>query len=342
MTHFATMNLDEQQALLLQLACQAMPIYELQDAQVTWLTYSHNAVFDVQVLQGHYVLRLHLPGQVDINMLNSELQWLRVIRQQTNLIAPYPISAEIEEEEHPFIRIYEPSMPDDGLVVATLFDFLDGEKRNPTELTTSDVQLIGSYIARLHTAGQFTPPEGFVRPWLNWEGLFGNNSPYNPGEGGKIITEHQQDIFQQVAKRVQGVMEDVGQGADSFGLIHADLLGKNILFYEDDVRALDFEYSGWGYYLYDLTPLLWQLKGEAPNYLELEDALWEGYTAIRPMPIRYRDLLETFIAGRQLASCRWLAGNLNHPAVRDKAPELLKKRTQELEDFLQSGQLHRN
>ena len=33
---------------------------------------------------------------------------------------------------------------------------------------------------------------------------------------------------------------------------------------------LDFEYCGWGFYLYDLAPLLWQLKGErASDYLML-------------------------------------------------------------------------
>ena len=118
------------------------------------------------------------------------------------------------------------------------------------------------------------------------------------------------------------------------------LLLKNILFHEGEVRALDFEYCGWGYYLYDLTPLLWQLKPQN-RYPQLEQALWDGYTSIRPLTQRHRELLETFIAGRQVASMRWIAANRQNPHVVGKVEAILTQRTAELQAFLETGKLNR-
>lgn len=341
MADFNQLSLDEQKAIWSQLGCEVISHWDLTVKHIEWLGYTNNAVFKVDTESGVYVLRLHPPGRIDIPTLTSELAWLKVIRRNTNLLSPFPQSTVVDGEEVPFVTAYSDKLPSTGLVYCTLFDYIDGEPKNAADLTTDDMRRVGEYLGKLHTAGQFTPSPGFVRPWLNWEGLFGENSPYNPHDNAHIITKHQLSVFDQVADRVQRTMEDVGQGADAFGLIHADMLAKNILFYQGEPRALDFEYCGWGYYLYDLTPLLWQLKSERRDYQVLEDALWIGYTSIKSQPDRYRELLGVFIAGRQLASCRWLAVNLNHPAVREVAPQLLAQRTTELEDFLQTGKLNR-
>ncbi len=342
MADFKTLSLDEQKVIWMELACTVIKRWNLTVKDVSWLGYTNNAVFKVDAEQGTYVLRLHPPGRIDIPTLTSELQWLRVIRRNTNLIAPFPYEAQIDGETMLFATAYSDKLPSPNIVFCTLFEYVEGQEKSSTALTVADMRHVGEFLGKLHTAGQFTPSQSFVRPWLNWEGLFGENSPYNPRENAHIITDEQLSVFDIVADRVQETMQDVGQGADAFGLVHADMLVKNILFSETDVRALDFEYCGWGYYLYDLTPLLWQLKSDrSDDYDVLEDALWEGYTNIKSQPDRYRELLDVFIAGRQLASCRWLAVNLNHPAVREVAPQLLTQRTNELKQFLETGKLDR-
>lgn len=341
MADFNTLSLDEQQAIWMQIGCEVIKRWDLTVKEIAWLGYTNNAVFKIDAESGVYVLRLHPPSRIDVPTLTSELEWLRVIRRNTNLIAPYPQSTVVDDETVPFVTAYSDKLPSSGLVYCTLFDYVEGESKATADLTDDDMWRVGEYLGKLHTAGQYTPSPGFVRPWLNWEGLFGENSPYNPRENTHVITAHQLAVFDQVADRVQQTMQDAGQGAEAFGLVHADMLAKNILFHEGEPRALDFEYCGWGYYLYDLTPLLWQLKSERAAYQMLEDAMWTGYTSIKPQPDRYRDLLEVFIAGRQLASCRWLAVNLNHAAVREVAPQLLAQRTDELTKFLETGKLER-
>ncbi|MBZ0289425.1 MAG: phosphotransferase, partial [Anaerolineae bacterium] len=143
-------------------------------------------------------------------------------------------------------------------------------------------------------------------------------------------------VFAQVDARVGAVMDKLGQGRENFGLIHADFIAKNFLFQDNDLYAIDFDDCGWGYYLYDLAPLLTQTRGE-PNFADIYDAFWEGYTGVRNLPDSDRAYLETFIAARHLASCRWLAGNLHNPRIRERAPELIAYRTDELRHFLETG-----
>src|SRR5690606_19497410 len=116
-------------------------------------------------------------------------------------------------------------------------------------------------------------------------------------ENMTVFTNEQFTVMNSITEKVKVAMDTLGQAKDEFGLIHGDFLLKNILFHNNEVRALDFEYCGWGYYLYDLTPILWQLKPQA-RYPQLEQALWDGYSSVRALTQQHRDLLETFIAGR--------------------------------------------
>ena len=337
MTDFHRWSLEAQKAFWLKLAHDVIGRWNLRVKGLSWLGYSHNAVFKVSAADGDYVLRLHLPGRVKAAELRSELQWLRAIRRSTDLLAPFPRSAVIDRKKTLLAPVNHPQLPQ--TVYGCLFEYAPGVIKSASEMSFDDVFQAGVYLGKLHRDGQFRPPPDFSRPRLDWEGLFGERSPYHPGENAHVI---QTRVFAQAAARVRTVMRGLGPDADELGLIHADLLAKNILFYEGGAAALDFEYCGWGYYLYDLAPLLWQFKGErAADDERLEAALWSGYISIRPQADARRELLEAFIAGRQLASCRWLAANLHHPAIRAAAPKLLAQRQEELKGFLDSGKLRR-
>ena len=337
MTDFHRWSLEAQNAFWLKLAHDVIGRWNLRVKGLSWLGYSHNAVFKVSAADGDYVLRLQPPGRIKAAELRSELQWLRAIRRSTDLLAPFPRSAVIDGKKTLLTPVNHPQLPQP--VYGCLFEYAPGVIKSASEMSLDDVFQAGVYLGRLHTAGQFRPPPDFSRPRLDWEGLFGERSPYHPGENAHVI---QTRVFAQAAARVRTVMRALGQGAGELGLIHADLLAKNILFYEGGAAALDFEYCGWGYYLYDLAPLLWQFKSErAADDERLEAALWSGYISIRPQADARRELLEAFIAGRQLASCRWLAANLHHPTIRAAAPKLLAQRQEELKGFLDSGKLRR-
>ena len=341
MRGFANWTLDEQKRFWCDLAHEVIELWGLGKSRLSWLGYSGNAVFRVNTCGEKYVLRLHLPGRARAKYLESELVWLQYIRLNTELLVPAPVPLQVDGAEVLFTSVSPAPLSPDA-VLCCLFEFVDGESKSAKALSADDVYSVGAYLGTLHRLGQFEPPDTFSRPRMDWEGLFGEESPYLARDSIISLTGEQARIFEQVKDRVRTAIDKIDRGPESFGLIHGDLLAKNILYCDNLPVALDFEYCGWGYFLYDLAPLLWQLKGERPaEYIYLEDAMWSGYTSKTGVTEHERDRLEICIAARQLASCRWLLANAGNPTVREVAPQLINDRALELRDFLQNGVLKR-
>lgn len=314
---FESMTIDEQKTWWMEQAKDILVQHDMADATISWLTYTHNPVFDVRHHSGHYILRLH---QAD-NSPDVTSEW-KVLHHllEAKLAVPKPILGVWGEK-----------------VTAFMMDFLEGEADTPQSITVHKMSAVGRFLARLHSIHK----RRIRRLHLNWEGLFGKSGVYYPGdEAMQVFTDAQLAVMDAIAEKVKAVMNELGTSENEFGLIHGDLLLKNILFHEGEVRALDFEYCGWGYYLYDLTPLLWQLKPQA-RYPELEQALWDGYTSVRQLTSRHRQLLETLIAGRQVASMRWVVANRHNPDYQGKMEGILAQRSAELHGFLETGVLNR-
>lgn len=333
----------QQQRLWLELGEYALRRWNLQADSLRLLAYGSKVIIRVSAAGADYVLRMHRPERVNVLWLRSELTWLSLIRRRTDLLAPYPIPAPFDGGEQSLIELRHERLPAPSTAYATLFEFIEGDVKSARDLGLVDVARVGEYLGKLHTVGQFSPPAAFDGPRLDWEGLFGDNSPYASPNERDLISDEQRAILDELAVRLRSPLSKLSSRDDATGLIHADLLAKNIVFRERTIAALDFEFCGRGYFLFDLAPLLWQLKGErAADYSELEEAIWTGYTSVRPVADGDRELLEPFIAARQFASIRWLLANLENPAIGEKTPSLIADRCRELEGFLETGIMQRS
>jgi Ser/Thr protein kinase RdoA (MazF antagonist) len=255
--------------------------------------------------------------------------WLGAIIRDTDLRVPEPAAP-----------IYQGRVGE-APIYCTLLHWLDGEPVPPAVLTLEQAWQIGALAARLHqhSAG-FAPPDGFALSRLDWTGMFGEKSPYRSTEGELLFSRQQRDVMEEVANAVRQVMDTMEKDADGFGVIHADLIWKNILFDGDRVGAIDFDDCAYGYYLYDLAPALLGYMDE-PNYRQIRRSIWEGYTSVRPLPELYSTFLETLIAGRYTLSCWWIAANAHNPAIGGRAPNIIAYRVGELQRFLETGKLRR-
>ncbi len=335
MTLFAQLTYDQQLERFTQAARQALIAYGLADAEVRSILYENNAVFAVTSGEHkRYILRLHRPGHKRLEWIRSELVWLSAIRDSTVLQVPQPIQT-LDDEWLTRGTVEGLTEP----VICVLFEWLDGQFYDQDSISPEQVKAAGAFLAALHQFSQtFVVPGDFQRPKLDWEGLFGEDSPYNPGEGARIFTPEQIAVFAEVDSRVRSVMDTLGQQPHTFGLIHADFLPQNILFNERGVGAIDFDDCAWGYYLYDLSPALWQFKF-SPRYSLLREALMDGYNSLIPISSQNRQVIETFVAARHVASCRWQAGQLHNPRIRERAAEVIAERTEGLKHFLKTGSL---
>lgn len=216
---------------------------------------------------------------------------------------------------------------------AAMFAILDGATHTPETLTLDVIAQVGRFVAELHRL-TFTPDATFTRPRLDARALFAPDGLYPLHDEAALFSAAQLDVMRAVAARVEAAMEALSKHPQAFGLIHGDLLLPNLLFAQGRACALDFEYCGWGFYLYDLAPLLWQLK-PLPDYEHFAAAYWQAYVAQQPHAQDWHAHLEAFIAGRQLASVRWLVGQQGNVGT------LAAHRLHELSDFLEHGTLHR-
>ncbi len=313
MTHFNKMDYDEQITHLSTFAKQAATFYGLQPHPVL-IAYTNNAVFRI----GGVALRIHRPGHKPLKWIESEQVWLRFL---------HSCHAPTFNVPKPLDGIYIGALAGvDEAVYATAYHWIAGTTQQIEDLTPDALYRIGQLAAQLHTcADQFTPPANFERPRYDWDGLFGEQSPYHPGEAGmRLFTDQQLQIIQDATQTIQQAM---ARQTHQFGMIHGDLIAKNILFDGEAIGLVDFDDCAFGYYLYDLTPLLWLSRGTA-RYLTIKEALWAGYTAIRPA-VDATDL-DTFVAARHIASIRWVASNAAHPSLRDKAQTIINQRLDEL------------
>ena len=158
---------------------------------------------------------------------------------------------------------------------------------------------LGDVMARLHDhAARWRVPPGFVRIRWDWETFFGDTMVYG-GIGAADVWELLPDDlrrrFARVASGMRRVMSQLGEGADNVGLIHADMHLGNALFWRGEVRVIDFDDCGFGYWLYDIAVPLWELR-HRNDYGHFRSALIDGYTRRRPLPPGCLAHLDDFIA----------------------------------------------
>ena len=148
------------------------------------------------------------------------------------------------------------------------------------------LQAQGRLLARLHNfAAQWQPPAGGIKRHFDWDGLFQNDvgSGMPNAEAWALLSPAHHEAFAFVAQRIREVLDAWGKSPDVYGLIHGDLgIDANLLFWRREPRAIDFDDSGFGYWVFDLAVGLDFCWDDAafPRYRE---ALLNGYTELRSL-----------------------------------------------------------
>ncbi len=125
------------------------------------------------------------------------------------------------------------------------------------------------------------------------------------------------EVFDHVSRTEQAL----GETADTFGLIHADLHQGNYVFKDGKVSAIDFDDCGWGHFIYDFAVTLSEVS-VLHNYSALRDGLLDGYQRIRPLPASLEIHLPAFLALRELKLMMWFVEQRDRPGFAQGSDEL--------------------
>ena len=294
-------------------ARSALTSYGLAAASITPIRLKNNAVFRVETqhpaLYGStFALRVHRSGFRRPEETRSELLYLQGLRQAIGPVVPEPVP---NTQGELLTTISWPDEDGGGPNVrhCDLLTWIDGSIRRPgTGLGSRSCYRLGELLGRIHAFSEsFQPPAGFQLPRWDADGQFTEASPFDPGPLEQTFAPDDLAVLREIEGRVRTVYALLGQDREQFGIIHADFILLNTLFHGRRAQVLDFDDCGFGYYLYDLCPLLGNVK-DYPAYPVLSRAFLDGYRSVRPLPSEHERHLDLLIAARHATTCLWAAG----------------------------------
>lgn len=273
----------------------------------------NNAVFEVSGRGVHLALRIHRPGYRSAAQIRSELSFLQFTAEELSgspVAVPVPVTARNGE------LIVDVGGREEGALpqrYCDLLTWIDGRVlKHGRGLGMRSAFLLGEGLGRLHNAAERLDAAALPGlPQWDAEAMFTDASPFQPGRLEDFLPAAAWTVFQDVAGRTQAVFDELGRSRVHWGVIHNDYILINCHFKRSAdgwrLGILDFDDLGFGYFLYDLAPLLGNLFDWPDAYNRLRHALLDGYRNARPLAAELERHLPVLMAARHAATLSWLA-----------------------------------
>jgi Ser/Thr protein kinase RdoA (MazF antagonist) len=141
--------------------------------------------------------------------------------------------------------------------------------------------------------------------------MFTEASPFRPGRLEEALSAQEWSLFRHVEERTRATFHTLDRIGAPKGLVHFDFILLNCHLVRHrrgwEVGVIDFDDLGWGYFLYDLCPLLDNLA-DYPNYRTMRRAFLAGYRSVRALPPSLEAYLPILMAARHAVACAWVVG----------------------------------
>jgi Ser/Thr protein kinase RdoA (MazF antagonist) len=291
------------------LAESALKAWKLQAVALRRIACRENAVYEVQLEGGRRLaLRVHRHGYHDRVSLESELTWMRALAMAdiaTPTVVP-TAAGDVAVE-----------VTGDKVSVPHLCDMLEWVEGRPLGCADDPSSLgrgkifetycrVGRMAARIHRHSvTWQAPEGFLRPHWDREGCLGRAALWGPWYDLDVLDSNERHVLSAAAEVLERTLLQFGKGRGVYGLVHADFVPDNLLEHDGRVVVLDFDDSGYGWYLWELaTAVFWYL--DTPHYVPALEGYIAGYREVRPLPDDELRLLPQFLLMRALVYMGWM------------------------------------
>jgi len=314
----------------------ALESYDLEVDRVAFVRQAGNTLFRVYAAgsrragatdgpyeKGQYLLRIYQAGWQTPEGIDLELAWLASMRRDANLPVPEPVP---KRDGNLRGRIAVPGIP--GERDYSLLRWIKGNLLSKG-IRPRHYRAQGRLMARMHdhSASWRAPPCPTKRRY-DAAGLFQNDagSDLTEDDTWPRLPRRYVKPFETVAAETTRVMDEWGEGTSVFGLIHAEVgADANLLFWKGEARPIDFDASGFGYWVYDLAAALEHVR-DVESYPAFRDALLDGYAEFRSLPDPQLERLELFMAAFYTYYGLWCAAmSHRYPAHREALMEKITR-----------------
>jgi Ser/Thr protein kinase RdoA (MazF antagonist) len=282
-------------------------------SSVELLNVSENATFLLSDPgAGPSVLRVHRLGYHTGAEIASELAWMDALRAEAGVRTPRVLPA---ADGRRVVTVREPGEASERYCVR--FEFLPGAEPGPA-LSRADFAELGEITARMHRhARQWARPAWFTRFHWDYAAAFGPDARWGRWQDGIGVGPSEREVLGRLEATLRRRLQAYGAGPERYGLVHADTRLANLLVHDGSVSVIDFDDSGFSWYLYDLGTAV-SFFEHAPEVPALVEAWLEGYRRAGELSAEDEAEIWTFIMFRRLLLVAWIG---SHRAV-DIAAEL--------------------
>ena len=300
---------------------QILSRYPIDVKSAVSINYEYNATLKVEADDGQlFALRINTNSPRTPENLRAEIAFVRFLAEDGRVKVPHPI----ENREGNFYTsiLHEAS---GRMFHCVLYSWILGEELED-EPTDEQLSALGVAMATMHVAAQdFELPEGSSLPtfddplWWTEDFLLSEKS---------VLDVEAKDLISAALSAIKsGVAMFYANGTPI--LIHADMHGGNVLWYEDGLSVIDFDDCGYGFPLQDLATALYYL--DTP---EQDAALRQGYESIAPVPECSEKEMKMLFLQRRIVLLNYLyeTSNLEH---RSMIPEYQEETLRRIKNFLE-------
>jgi Ser/Thr protein kinase RdoA (MazF antagonist) len=294
------------------LAAAALPHFGLSErATATLCNVSENHTFRVEDPESPngYALRVHRPGYRTAHQIESELQWVDALREDRAVDTCVPVRAPGGER---VLHVHDHNV--------VLWEWLPGSEPDPEGDEVLDgFRVLGAVSARMHAhARAWSRPAGFDRPPWDYDHTLGAAGAWGRWQDGLGMGPEELALLGRLDETIRQRLEAYGQSDERFGLVHADIRLANLLVDDGHVRVIDFDDSGFAWFMYDFATTV-SFMEDHPRVPELQAAWLEGYRGVAPLDPADEAELDTFVMLRRLLLVAWIG---SHHTFATEAAEL--------------------
>ena len=220
-------------------------------SELRLINLSENATYTVRPPDAPtpVILRVGRPEYSTVQEIDSELSWVEALATD-RVVLTAPVLRTVDGSRVAEIAI--PELPAPRPCVA--FGFVPGEEAPEDGDLTLYFRTLGALTARLHAhARGWCPPPGFVRRTWDYDTTIGDRAHWGAWQDGIGVGDSERSLLQRLQVALAERLDEYGKGSDRFGLVHADLRLANVLFDGDDAYVIDFDDSGFSWFMYDLA-----------------------------------------------------------------------------------------
>jgi Ser/Thr protein kinase RdoA (MazF antagonist) len=299
------------------LAEAALPRWGLDGSSLLMINHSENTTYRVTPAGGGkpVILRVHRPGYHSVDGIRSELAWMRALQAEGGVPTPQAIpardGADVQTVSHPSLGTPRNCV---------LFEFIEGEEPQQDHDLTEPFKQLGEVTARTHLHSmRWKRPDFFERTVWDFEHSIGGKPNWGPWTEGPDMTPARLPLLQKLVAAMGRRLAAYGQSKDRYGLIHADFRLANLLIHQGDIRVIDFDDCGLGWFLYDAGTAVsfFEHKPEVPGLI---DAWAEGYRRVRPLSKEDEAELPTFVILRRMILFAWMGSHAETDLAKQEGP----------------------